>query len=162
MSPEGKGRPGSLRELLGGVELLVLAVEVGVAHAERVVVAAVGVAVAGEAVLRVGTTATVGLADVVVVVLARVRRESKSVGVGLPDVDLGAATAVWTDTGVGVVGRRCPAVEVGLAADKFEITSALSVAVLWASMYGQSMCLPTFCSGSLTPVPYLAPALLEG
>jgi hypothetical protein len=74
----------NLRELLAGVDSLALAVEFGVAHSVGVVVAAVGVAIAGEAVIRVGAAAARGLADVVLVVLAGVRGECKSMGVGLP------------------------------------------------------------------------------
>lgn len=72
------------RELLAGVDRHALAVEIGVAQAVRVVVAAVGVAIAREAVVRVCAAAARRLADVVLVVLARVRREGKSMGVGFP------------------------------------------------------------------------------
>lgn len=71
-------------ELLAGVDLKALAVKVGVPHAVRVVVAAVGVAATGEAVLRVGAAASVGLADVVLVVLASVGGEGVGIRVGLP------------------------------------------------------------------------------
>ena len=77
-------KTGNIRELLAGIDGLALAVEVGVAHAVRVVVATVGVAKTGEAVLGVGTAAGIPLADVVLVVLARVRREGERVCVGLP------------------------------------------------------------------------------
>jgi hypothetical protein len=80
----GGGGGENIRELLGGVNRLALAVEVGVAHAVGVVVAAVGVTLAGEAVVRVGTATVVGLADVVRVLRARVRSKGKSVRVGLP------------------------------------------------------------------------------
>lgn len=72
------------RELLGRVDRLALAVEVGGAHAVGVVVATVGITLSGEAVVRVGTAAGRVLADVVGVVDARVRSESERVGVGLP------------------------------------------------------------------------------
>jgi hypothetical protein len=64
-----------------------------VTHAVRVVVAAVGVATTGEAVFRVGATASVVLADVVLVVLARVRREGEGMGVRFPGPDMSAAVA---------------------------------------------------------------------
>jgi len=48
----------------------------------------------------------------------------------LPNIDFGAATAHGADTGVGVVGRWLPSLNVALAADELEITSALGVAVL--------------------------------
>ena len=86
---EELGKPVGLKlrndgELLAGVDLKALAVKVGVAHAVRVVVATVGVAASGEAVLRVGAAARVGLADVVLVVLAGVGGEGVGVRVGLP------------------------------------------------------------------------------
>ena len=71
-------------KLLAGVDLEALAVEVVVAHAVGVVVAAVGVAVTGEAVLRVGTAASIRLANVILVVLASVGGEGVGIRVGLP------------------------------------------------------------------------------
>ena len=73
-----------LREFLAGVEGLALSVEVGVAHTVGVVVAAIGVTVTGEAVVGVSAAAATGLADVVGVVLARVRSEGERVGVRFP------------------------------------------------------------------------------
>lgn len=73
------------RKLLARVYRHAFAVEVGVTHSVWVVVAPVGVAKTGKSILRVGTTASVGLANVVVVVLARVRSESKRVRVRLPE-----------------------------------------------------------------------------
>lgn len=70
-----------LRELLAGIDCQTLAVEVGVAHAVRVVIAAVGVAETGEAIFGVGSATIVGLADVVLVVLASVGSEGKGVSV---------------------------------------------------------------------------------
>lgn len=72
------------RELLVGVDRLAEAVEVRVAHPVRVVVAAVGVAEAREPIVRVGSAAVVRLADVVLVVLAGMRRQGESARVGLP------------------------------------------------------------------------------
>lgn len=72
------GRPGMwehLRELLAGVHRLSLAIEVLDAHPVGVVVAAVGVAFASKAILRVGTAARVFLAHVVCVFGARVGRQ---------------------------------------------------------------------------------------
>lgn len=73
--------PDGLRELLGGVDNLAGAVEVGVAHAVWVIVATVGIAESGEAVLRVGTSAVIRLADVVLVVLTWVRSQGEGVRV---------------------------------------------------------------------------------
>ena len=75
-----------LRELLAGVDNLADTIEVGVTHAVGVIIATVGVAETVEAFLGVGTTAGVVLADVVVIVLARVGGKSEGVGVGLPIV----------------------------------------------------------------------------
>lgn len=68
-----------LRELLAGVHRLSLTIEVLDSHSVGVVVAAVGVALASEAILRVGTTARVFLADVICVFGARVRRQRERV-----------------------------------------------------------------------------------
>lgn len=145
-------------KLFAGVDRKALAVEVLVAHSVRVVVTAVSVTVAREPVVRVGAAAARRFANVVLVVLARVRCESKCVCVGFPNVDLGTAAAVRTDAGVGVVARCLPAVDVGLATDELEIAGALGVAVLFlvtrGAVEGEQ--------GALTPVPYLAPALLLG
>lgn len=74
----------AIRELLGGVNSLALAIELSVAHAVWVVVATIGVTLSSEAVIRVGTTAVRARADVVLIVRARMGGESKRVGVGLP------------------------------------------------------------------------------
>lgn len=107
--------PLCLRELLAGIDGLALAVEVGVAHAVRVVVAAVGVTVTGEALGGVSATAVGVLADVVVIVLASVGSESERVGVGFPDVDLCAASTVRANTGIRIVGGGDPIFNVGLS-----------------------------------------------
>lgn len=57
-------------------------------------------------------------------------------GVGLPNIDFGAATAIWSDTGIGIVGRWLPALDITLATNKLEITSALSVAILQVVISG--------------------------
>lgn len=76
---------GHLRKFAARVDGLALAVEVLVTHAVGVVVAAVGVTLAREAVLRVRTTAVAGLADVVFVVSTSMRGQGKRVRVGFPD-----------------------------------------------------------------------------
>lgn len=73
-----------LRELLGGVDDLAGTVEVSVAHAVWVVVAAVGIAAASKAVVGVGSSTVVPLTDVVLVVLTWVRSKGEGVRVGLP------------------------------------------------------------------------------
>lgn len=118
-----------LREDGAGVNSLAGTVEVLIADAEGVVVAAVGVAETSEAVLGVGATAVGGLADVVLVVLAGVGGEGEGVRVGLPDVNLGAAGSAVADTGAVVSVRGLPAVVVGSAAEELEVTGALGVAV---------------------------------
>lgn len=90
-----------------------------VTHAEGVVVTTVGIAVAVEALIGVGSstasTNTV-LADVVLVVtgLAAVRGQGERVTVGLPDVNLTTACSESTNAGVLVAGRRLPALIVAL------------------------------------------------
>lgn len=79
-----KKRGERIRELAVRVDGLALAVEVGVAHAVGIVVTAVGIAETSKTVIGVGTSAGVTLADVVVVVGARMRSEGKGVSVGLP------------------------------------------------------------------------------
>lgn len=71
-------------ELLAGVNCLALAIEIRVAVSVWVVVATVGIAVAGESVLGICTAAAVGLAYVVGVVRARVGGQCEGVRVGLP------------------------------------------------------------------------------
>ncbi len=168
------------RKLLVCVERLAQAVEVGVTHAVGVVVAAVGVTIASEAVVGVCSTTASRLADVVLVVLARVRRKGKCICVGfpwgvmlatalhhvgstapvlcLPHVNLSTASPQRPDSCVHVVGRRLPALDVGLAADKLEIAGALGIAVL-SKGSALGIAIPR-SRLQPTPVPYLAPALL--
>jgi hypothetical protein len=54
----------------------------------------------------------------------------------LPDINFGAATAHRTHAGIGIVGGRFPAFNVGLAANKLEIAGALGVAVLSPTVSG--------------------------
>ena len=72
-----------VRELLGCIDRLALAVEVRVTHSVGVEVTAVGVTVAVESVFGVGTAAACVFADMVGVVLASVRGDSVGVGVRL-------------------------------------------------------------------------------
>lgn len=64
-----------LRELLASVNSLSLSVEVLLSHPVGVVVAAVGVALASKAILRVCTAAVVFLADMVCILSTRVGRQ---------------------------------------------------------------------------------------
>jgi hypothetical protein len=127
MSHRGKEtREGDIRERSRGIDLLALAIEVNVAHAVRVVVAAVGVAETGVALLGVGTTAALTdtiLADVVLVVLAGVGGQGKGVLVGLPDVNLGAARAELANTSRVITGGRLPALVVGLFCFLFMVSN---------------------------------------
>lgn len=118
-------------DLLGGVdgELRALAVEGGVAHTVAVEVTAVGVALAGVAGGAVSSAAGVAGAALLADGLAGVRGVGGGDGVGLPDVHLGAAGAHVADAGVGVVGGRRPALDVGLAVNELEVAGALGVAV---------------------------------
>lgn len=103
-----------LRELLGGIDLLALAVEVGLAQAVGVVVAAIGITIASKAILGVGATTVGGCADVVGVVLARMWCKSEGMRVGLPDIDLSAASALVANASVGVRGGGNPSLVVAL------------------------------------------------
>ena len=97
-----------------GVDGVAGAVEGFVAHAEGVEVASVGVASAGVAGLGVGAAALVALAHSLLNSVARVGSIGRGDAVGLPDVHLGAAGAVATDTGILVALRGHPAFHVGL------------------------------------------------
>lgn len=98
-----------------GVDDLVGAVVAGVAHAVGVEVAAIGVAGSGIAGLGVGATAVITTAHGLPKVVTRMRGEGTRDAVRFPDVQLGAARSVATDTGVLVIIRRGPAFHVGLS-----------------------------------------------
>lgn len=85
----------------------------------------------------------------------------------LPNVNLGAAATHGADTGVGVVGGRLPAFDVGLATHELEITGTLGIAVLVGESSQPPAAVHATLDGrvkesKLTPVPYLAPASLLG
>jgi hypothetical protein len=61
-----------------------------------------------------------------------VRSKSLRNGVCLPDIHLGAAASVATNTSVGVVGRWLPTLNVGLTVDELQVTRALAVTVTCA------------------------------
>lgn len=81
-------------ELLAGVDSLALSVEVGDTVSVWVVVATVGITVAGESICTVSTTTAGCLANVVGVVFAGVRGQSKRVRVGFPVKS--CQTGTWT------------------------------------------------------------------
>ena len=60
---------------------------------------------------------------------ARMRREGLGVHVGLPDIELHAAGAVFAFAGIGVVAGRLPVFAVGLSVDELDVVRALGVAV---------------------------------
>ncbi len=101
-------------EGLGGVDGHAGAVEGGVAHAERVEVAAVRVAKTAKAVR--GRSAIVTSALSLFLDCARVGSEGGGDGVGLPNIHLIATCAHRASSSVGVVGRCRPAFNVGLGA----------------------------------------------
>lgn len=95
--------------LLGGIDRLARAVEVLVAHAERVEIAPVGIA--GTAVAVAGaraTTTRVARAARLLDIVARMGSDSRRDRVGLPDVHLVTAAAVIARSGVRVVARGLP------------------------------------------------------
>lgn len=118
-------------ELFACIDRETFSVKVLITHAVWVVVATIGVAVASKAIVRVCTATARRLADVVLIVLARVRRKRKGMRIGLPDINLGAAASVRANTSVGIIAGFFPALNIGLAADEFEVTGALGVAVLF-------------------------------
>ena len=71
-------------------------------------------------------------------------RESLALAVGLPDVHLRAAAAEVAGAGVGVVVRRLPVPDVGLAVDPLHVVRALGVAVP-GSVLGSSLGTKTSC-----------------
>lgn len=71
----------NLREDFGGVDSLALAVEVLDAHAIRVEIATVGVAITVEPLLGVGTTTAGIRTDVVLIGLTRVRCHGRRMGI---------------------------------------------------------------------------------
>ena len=103
-----------LREFLASIDSLALAVEVLDTHAVWVVVATVGIALASEAIIGVGTTAGIGLTDVVFVGRARMGRESERVRIGFPNVNLSTAGSIGANASIGIVGGRLPALNIGL------------------------------------------------
>jgi len=115
--------------LLGGVDGHALAVEGLVALAVGVEVAAIRIANTSIALRAVGATAAVALAAALADNGARVRSEGSSHVVGLPDIHLRAAAAIAAETGVGIIGRRGPVLNVGLAVDELKVARALSIAV---------------------------------
>lgn len=118
-------------ELLASVDGKALAIEIGVTHTVRVIIAAVSIAATCEAVFRVGTATGGGFANVILVIFARVRRKGESVRIRLPNVDLGAAATVRTNTSVGVITRGSPALDIRLPANKLEVPGALGIAILY-------------------------------
>ena len=133
-----RARDANLRELLAGVDGLSFAIKVLVTHSVGIVITTVGVTLAGEVVVGVGTATGGVLADVIGVGRAWVRGEGKSMRVGFPfhrvsllsysspdlgpnaelrcapDIDLGAAGTIRTDAGVGVIGGGFPPLDIGL------------------------------------------------
>lgn len=153
-----------LREHLRRVELQPLAIEIVVAHAEWIVVTTIGITVPIESLIRIGAAtalANVFLADMILVVtkLAAVGGEGKGVSVGLPDINLTTAGSELADTSIVVGLRSLPTLVVALSSVSIKYRNGRGSSGLttpprnlrsrahWASQY---------------PVPYLAPASLDG
>ena len=101
-------------ELLGGVDGLASTVEGGVAHAEGVEVAAIGVA---DGVVAAGGSASVvgsAVAARLGTNCAGVRSDGSGVVVGLPDIHLVTAGTVLPSAGVNIAARGIPSDRVGL------------------------------------------------
>ena len=101
-------------EFLGSVDGLALAVKGLVTLAVRVEIATIGITGSAIAVGGIGSTAAVALAAGLADGLTGVRSNCSTHGVGLPDIHLGAAGPVLSDTGIGVVGGSLPAFDVAL------------------------------------------------
>jgi hypothetical protein len=101
-------------ELAAGVDSHTLAVEGLVAHTPRVEVAAIRITSTSIAGIGVGTTAVIAIAPGLLRSIAGVRGDGSTLRVGLPDVHLGTARAIATNTSVLVVVGRLPALNVGL------------------------------------------------
>ena len=101
-------------ELLGGVDGHASTVEGGVAHAEGVEVAAIGVA---DGVVAAGGSASVvgsAVAARLGTNCAGVRSDGSGVVVGLPDIHLVTAGTVLPSAGVNIAARGIPSDRVGL------------------------------------------------
>lgn len=101
-------------EGLAGVNDHALTVELLVAHAVGVEVTSIRVTRTSVALLRVGTTTVSSSAHDLAGLVAGVRSEGGSHGVGFPDIHLSTASTVASDTSVGVVVRRGPVLNVAL------------------------------------------------
>lgn len=101
-------------EGLGGIDDLARPVERSVAHAVRVEVTAVRIAGSRVAIVRVCATAVISRAHRLAWRVARVRSDRIGDAVCFPDIHLRTAGAVVANSGVGVVRRRLPALDVGL------------------------------------------------
>jgi len=113
--------------LLGGIDSLALTQEGLVAHTERVEVTAV--LVARRVVTISWATTSIAITTLLGNVLTGVGCDRGGHAVGLPDVHLHTAGAVLTISGVLVVRRRLPILDIGLAVDELDVARALSIAV---------------------------------
>jgi hypothetical protein len=110
-------------ELLRGIDGHTLAVEVLDTHAVGVEVTAIRVADASIAVGGVCSTTAVTIAARLLDRAAGMGCHRRADGVGLPDIHLGAARTMATDTCVCVVRRRLPAFNVTLGGGSVIITT---------------------------------------
>lgn len=118
---EGTGLITSVGDELGdnsedgaGVNGPTITIEFLVTHAVGVEVAPIRVARAGVTLIRVSTTAASVSAHNLAGVIAGVRSVGSCHGVGFPDIHLRAASAVASNTSVGVVIRWFPALNIAL------------------------------------------------
>jgi hypothetical protein len=108
-SVTGTNELGDNGKLLRSVNSHALAVEILDTHAVAVEITAVRVAYASIAVCGVCSTTTITVAAGLLDGAASMGRHRRADGVGFPDIHLGAARAVTTDTGVRVVRGCFPA-----------------------------------------------------
>jgi hypothetical protein len=97
-----------------GVNSKTWAVERGVSHAVGVEITSVGIASSGVSVCRVGTSASIAIAHGLRDSITGMGRNSCRNGVCFPDIHLGAAGAVTSNTSVGVVSGWHPAGNIAL------------------------------------------------
>jgi len=116
-------------EDFSGVNGKTWAVERGVSHAVGVEITSVGIAGSGVSVSRIGTSASIAIAHGLRDGITGVGCNSRRNGVCFPDIHLGAAGAVASNTSVGVVSGWHPAGDITLTVDELEITRALGIAV---------------------------------
>jgi len=116
-------------ELLAGVNGHALAVEVLDAQAERIEVAAIGVAETAITIRGIALLTSAALLAATVGSFAGVGSVCRRDRIGFPNIHLRAARAVLTQASVGIIGRWSPPDRVCLSVDELDISGALGVTI---------------------------------